>query len=534
MTPEIYPTMATETLTAHHTSDPADTRSVRVAVIGTGFAGLAMAIRLKQSGLDDFLVFERAEDVGGTWRDNTYPGAACDVPSHLYSFSFAPNPDWSRSFSGQSEIQQYLRDCTDRFGIRPHIRFHHEVSNIRWDDGSQRWHVETNVGRFTAQVVVSGMGALSEPSVPDIPGLDGFEGTIFHSARWNHEHDLTGERVAVVGTGASAIQVVPELAKLVGHLDLYQRTPAWVIPRWDRKVTRAEQWLYRRFPALQRLARAAIYWSRETHVVGFTGPRGVMKMFERVARRHLAKQVCEGALREILTPDYTIGCKRILISNDYYPALAQDHVEVIPSGVTEVRGNAVVDAAGNERPVDTIVFATGFQVTDFPAGRRIVGRGGRTLSEQWEERTAAYLGTAAVGFPNLFLLVGPNTGLGHNSMVLMIEAQVQYVLDALRVMQQQRISSVEVREEVVAAYNDKLQERMRATVWTTGGCASWYLDDTGRNTTLWPDFTWRFRNLTRRFDIAAYQVRRQDRGDAGQDAEIRLPDAPRIAVPEAS
>ena len=477
---------------------------VRVAIVGSGFSGLGMAMRLKASGMDDFVVFERGDDVGGTWRDNTYPGAACDVPSHLYSFSFAPNPDWSHAFSDQAEIQQYLRDCADRSGVRPHIRFGHTVTALRWDQARSMWAIETSGGTYTAQFAIAGMGALSEPSVPDLPGLDRFEGTLFHSAQWNHDHDLTGERVAVVGTGASSIQFVPQIVDDVAQLDLYQRTAPWIIPRRNRRIGGTERRLYRRFPVLQRMLRAAIFWGREAYVAGFAGPRWVMKLPDRLARHHLRSQVPDPELRRKLTPGYTIGCKRILISNDYYPALSRDNVDVIDSGVSEIRERSVVAADGTERPVDTIIFGTGFHVTDYPAGRMIFGRGGMALSDVWRHGMEAHVGATVPGFPNLFLLVGPNTGLGHTSMVLMIEAQVTYILDALKHMTRSRLATFEVRPEAVRAYNDELQRKLGGTVWSTGGCSSWYLDDTGRNTTLWPDFVRSFERRTRRFDVAAY------------------------------
>ncbi|HVM19552.1 MAG TPA: NAD(P)/FAD-dependent oxidoreductase [Egibacteraceae bacterium] len=481
-----------------------------VAIIGSGFAGLGMGARLAQAGMRDFLILERAADLGGTWRDNTYPGAECDVPSHLYSFSFFQNPRWSQSFSGQAEIQQYLQDCADHFGLRPHLRLGHELVDARWDDTAQLWNIETSQGPLTAQFLISGMGSLAEPALPDVPGIDRFKGAMFHSARWDHDHDLTGERVAVVGTGASAIQFVPQIVDRVGHLDLYQRTAPWIIPRRNRRLSHVEQRLFARFPALQHAQRSAIYWSREAYVLGFRRPDPVMGLPARVARRHLAQQVPDPRLRATLTPDYTIGCKRILISNDYYPALTRPHVDVVPAGLTEIRERAVIAADGVERPADTIIFGTGFQVTEFPAGRRLRGREGRTLHEEWSDGAQAHLGCTVHGYPNLFLVVGPNTGLGHTSMVYMIEAQVQYILEALRWMFRRGLRTFEVTAAAQAAYNDRLQERMRDTVWTTGGCASWYLDDTGRNTTLWPDFTWRFKHQTRRFDPESYRFRVAD------------------------
>jgi cation diffusion facilitator CzcD-associated flavoprotein CzcO len=480
--------------------------AIDVLIVGSGFSGLGMAVRLREAGTDDFVVLERAGEVGGTWRDNTYPGATCDVPSHLYSFSFAPNPDWSRSFSPQPEIQAYLQACAERFGIRPHIRFGHELLDARWDGDDARWEVTTSTGAcFRARVLISATGALSEPSVPAVPGLEQFQGTTFHSARWDHDHDLTGERVAVVGTGASAVQFVPQVQPRVGRLHLFQRTPPWVLPRWDRSIRPVERWLFRHFPVTQRLARTGLYWAREAYVVGFAFDPRLMRAAERLARRHLARQVPDPVLRAKLTPDYTIGCKRILISNDFYPSLGQPNVEVVTDGIAEVRPTSIVTTTGAEHPLDTIIFGTGFHVTDFPAAARIRGRGGLRLSDHWRDGMSAHRGTTVPGFPNLFLLVGPNTGLGHTSQIFMIESQIAYVMDALRHLEAAGAgSTVEVRPEAVAEWNRGIEQAMRSTVWTTG-CDSWYLDEHGRNTTLWPGFSWKFRRETARFDPAAYR-----------------------------
>lgn len=476
----------------------------RVVIVGTGFAGIGMAIRLREQGLTDFIVLERADDIGGTWRDNTYPGAACDVPSHLYSFSFALNPGWSRSFSGQQEIWDYLHRCADSYGVRPHLRLRHEMVDAWWDHDTRRWHVDTTDDGFTADVLITGTGALSDPSTPDIPGLDSFEGTVFHSARWDHSHDLSGERVAVIGTGASAIQFVPQIQPQVGSLTLFQRTPPWIMPRWDRDLLGVERALYRTLPKLQRFVRSAIYWARESYVLGFSVDQRFMKVAEKLARGHLRNQVGDPQLRVKLTPDYTIGCKRILISNDYYPSLMKSNVDVETSHISELGPRSVRTVDGVEREIDTIIFGTGFHVTDMPVASRIRGRDGRSLADTWADGAQAHRGTTVTGFPNLFMLVGPNTGLGHTSMVYMIESQVDYVLDALSHLERSDAAAVEARPEAQASYNRSLQEQMRDTVWTTGGCGSWYLDEQGRNTTLWPSFTWRFRRATRRFEPAEY------------------------------
>lgn len=479
---------------------------VRVAVVGAGFAGLGMAIRLKQEGIEDFVVLERAGEVGGTWRDNTYPGSSCDVPSALYSFSFAPNPGWSSSFSPQPEIQRYLRGCVGRFGLRRHLRCHHEVLDARWDDDVMRWVIETSRGRLTAMVLVSGTGQLSEPAVPELPGLDRFEGAAFHSARWDHSRELAGARVAVVGTGASAVQFVPEIAEQAAALHVFARTAPWVLPRRNRHRSAAERSAYRAVPGLQRALRATVYWGRECAMIGFASP-WVMRVAGLAARLHLRRQVPERGLRAALTPDYTMGCKRVLRSSDFYPTLRRRNVELVRGPIREVRPRSIVGADGAERRVDTIIYGTGFAVADPPMARRLRGRDGRLLAEAWSPRAQAYLGTTVAGCPNLFLLLGPNSALGHNSVVLAIESQVEYVLDALRTMDAGGIRSVEVRPEAQAAFVAEVAARTTHTVWTTGGCASWYLDEAGRNTTLWPGFTRRFRRLTRRFDADSYLLR---------------------------
>jgi cation diffusion facilitator CzcD-associated flavoprotein CzcO len=482
-------------------------QQVKHLVVGAGFAGLCAAIRLQEDGETDFVVIEKGAEVGGTWRDNTYPGAACDVPSQLYSFSFAPNPDWSMSYSPQPEIQAYLRRTAERSGTLDRFRFDTTVEAARWDAASQRWHVRTSGGDYTSSTLIVGAGGLSEPRLPDIDGIDGFQGELFHSARWNHDVDLTGKRVAVIGTGASAIQIVPELQKTAGHLDIYQRTAPYVLPRNDRAYGRLERIALRHVPGLQKLYRTAIYWGREGYVPGFTLQPKLAWPARRMALANLAKGVADPELRARLTPTFEIGCKRILISNTYYPAIASDNVELVTDPIAKVTGDAVVTADGVEHPVDVLVVATGFYTTELPIAERIIGRTGRTLADTWGEHgMAAYKGTTVPGFPNLFFLVGPNTGLGHSSMVFIIEAQVDYVRDAIKTMNLHRYAAVEPRPDATREWNDDLQRRMRRTVWNTGGCSSWYLDSNGRNTILWPRPTFTFRSLLSSFDVAAYDV----------------------------
>jgi cation diffusion facilitator CzcD-associated flavoprotein CzcO len=479
---------------------------VRIAIIGAGFGGLGTAIRLAQRGDDDFLVFERESDVGGTWWANTYPGCQCDVPSHLYSFSFAPNPNWSRTYPKQPELRDYLRETAERFGVYDRIRFNTKVTAATWDDAAGRWTLETSGGSYTADVLIAAPGPLSEPSIPDLPGLENFDGTVFHTATWNHDHDLRGRKVAFVGTGASAIQAVPEIQPVVEQMTVFQRTPPWVVPHRDRPITRAERAIYNKVPALQRLVRSTVYGLRELLVPGLAYRPKLMKGVEKLARRHIATQVPDPELRRRVTPDYAIGCKRILPSNKWYPALGADNVELLPEGIAEVRPDGVVSAGGEFREADTIIFGTGFYVTDIPLAEIVRGADGRTLAELWNRSPQAYRGSTIAGFPNLFLLVGPNVGLGHNSIVFMIEAQITYVLDALAQMRARGAGTVEVRRDALEAYNARLQGRMGRTVWNSGGCASWYIDAEGRNTTIWPDFTFRFWHETREFDAAAYEL----------------------------
>ena len=476
---------------------------MRVAVIGAGFGGLGMAIRLRQEGITDFVVLERAGDVGGTWRDNTYPGCQCDIPSHLYSFSFAPNPDWTRFFPLQEEIWDYLRRCAREYGIEPHLHLETELDDAGWDDETARWTLRTSRGTLTADVVVAAVGALSEPAVPPLEGLQDFAGTVFHSATWDHDHDLRGERVAVIGTGASAIQFVPRIQPLVDRLELFQRTPAWILPHPDRPVTERGRRLFRRFPATQRAMRAGIYAVLEARALGFTVEPRILRLAELQAERHLARQVPDPELRRALRPSYRLGCKRVLLSDDFYPAVAQPNVDLVRAPISRVTPSGIVTAEGAEHELETIIFATGFRVSEMPAALRVHGRDGRSLAEAWRGSPQAYVGTTIAGFPNLFMLMGPNTGLGHNSVVYMIESQLAYVLDALAAMRARAAASVEVRPEVQAGYNAEVQQRLEGTVWATG-CKSWYQDSHGRNTALWPGFTFGFRRRTRRFAPADY------------------------------
>lgn len=474
-------------------------------VVGAGFAGLCTAIKLQEDGETDFLVVEKAGDVGGTWRDNTYPGAACDVPSQLYSFSFAPNPDWSRSYSFQPEIQAYLQRVAQEAGVLDRFAFHTALEDARWDEEALEWVVTTSAGTVRSRTLVLGTGALSEPRLPDIDGLSDFGGDLFHSARWDHTADLTGKRVAVIGTGASAIQIVPELQQVVGHLDVFQRTAPWVIPRGDRPYSSLERAALRKVPGLQKAYRTGVYWARETYVPAFTIQPKIAWPAKQLALANIRRGIKDPALRAAVTPTFELGCKRVLISNSYYPALAADNVDLVTAGIARVTRDAVVTADGVEHPVDAIVVATGFFTTELPIARQVTGRDGRTLAAVWEERgMSAYKGSTVPGFPNLFFVVGPNTGLGHSSMVFVIESQVAYLRAALRALREQRYGALEPTEAATDAWNDRLQRRMARTVWSTGGCSSWYQDKHGRNTTLWPRATFTMRAQLASFDEDAY------------------------------
>lgn len=483
---------------------------VRVVVVGSGFAGIAASVALVEAGIDH-VVLERADDIGGTWRDNVYPGCRCDVPSHLYSFSFAPNPDWRHTFSYQEDIQAYLRRVAEEHGVLVRTRLGHDVVTASWDGDARRWRLSTTGGELSADVVILGNGPLAEPSLPDLPGLDGFAGTIFHSARWDHDHDLDGARVAVVGTGASAVQFVPRIQRQVGHLTVFQRTAPWVLPRRNRRISALERSLYRRVPLAQRLARQVVYWNREAIAVPLLHNGRAVKVLEWAGRRHLARQVADPDLRARLTPDYRPGCKRLLFSNGWYPTLGRENVELVTEKISRIQPHGIETTDGRLHEVDTIIFGTGFHVTDNPIAGRLRGRLGRILAERYEDGgMQAFLGTTVPEFPNLFLLAGPNTTIGHTSLIVMIEAQVRYIVDGLRVMARRGATVAELREPVLQRWSEEIARKAAPTVWNAGGCSSWYLDAHGRNTTMWPDHTFRFMRRARRFDPDDYLLSSDD------------------------
>jgi cation diffusion facilitator CzcD-associated flavoprotein CzcO len=485
------------------------TTATGIVIVGSGFAGLCLGIRLKAAGIDDFVILERANDIGGTWRDNDYPGCACDIPAVLYSFSFEPKADWSRTFPTQPEIQAYLKGCARKYGLEPHIRFGTEMVEAAYDDSLARWRVQAADGSaYVAPVLVSGMGGLSNPFEPQIPGRADFAGPAFHSANWDHGVPLEGRDVAVIGTGASAIQFVPQIASAVRRLHLFQRTPPWVLPKLDAPVRPLERALRRFAPGYEWTERQLTYWQLEIRALGFTLEPALLAKMEKLARRHLARQIHDPALRAKVEPEYRMGCKRVLISNDYYPALARPNVDVITDEIARFERDGPVTRGGKKYHADVVIYGTGFRAQEAVGSVRIAGQGGRTLDDAWRGGMEAFLGVSVAGFPNFFMIVGPNTGLGHNSMVFMIESQVNYVMSALTLLLKRRVAALDIRPDVQAEFNRELQKRMKRTVWSSG-CRSWYLDSNGKNTALWPGFTFDFRRRTRRLVPSRYSLRRR-------------------------
>ncbi|KAA1011934.1 NAD(P)/FAD-dependent oxidoreductase [Paraburkholderia panacisoli] len=484
----------------------------RIAIVGSGFAGLGMAIRLQQMGLTSFTIYEAAGDIGGTWRDNTYPGAACDVPSHLYSFSFEPNPAWSRAFGGQAEILAYLKHCARKYDVARYVRCNAKVAAARFDDARQLWRIEiiANGTReySEADVLIAANGALSRPALPRIAGLERFAGKLFHSARWDHTYALEGKRVAVIGTGASAIQFVPQIQPRVAHLDLFQRSAPWIMPKADKPVAPRARWLFRHLPLTQRFVRSAIYWQLESRALGFVVNPKLMALPMKLSRHYLEHSVKDPALRAKLTPNYRLGCKRVLLSSDYYRAVSQPNVDVVTAGIREIVADGVVTDDGVHRRADAIICGTGFQVNDVGAPFEVIGIDGADLGAMWlRDGPEAYLGVSIANFPNFFMLVGPNTLLGHNSMIYMIESQVQYIADCLRVLRERNARTMNLRPDVQRDFNARLQKEMRHSVWVSG-CHSWYQTTGGKVTALWPGFTFSFRKRTRRVRPGDYRFAR--------------------------
>jgi cation diffusion facilitator CzcD-associated flavoprotein CzcO len=467
-----------------------------VAIVGGGFAGVGAAAMLDRAGYRDVVVFERGERVGGVWQANTYPGAACDIPSHLYEFSFAPNPRWSRRYAPQAEIQAYVEDVARGY----HVRTGTEVTAARWDGA--RWRLETSAGPHEADVLITACGQLSTPSVPHLPGLDAFDGPVFHTARWDHDVDLAGRRVAVVGTGCSAIQVVPAIHPQVEHLTVYQRSPGWALPKLDFAYRERTQRLFERFPLLRRLDRAGIQGFLEFATLGMTRYRRLVPLFQRVARWHIERAIDDPELRRKLTPRDELGCKRIMLSDDWYPTLNEPNVDLVTERIASITAGGVRTEDGRERPADVLVLATGFRTHDFVAPLEIAGENGRTLEEAWGAEPRAYLGITVPRFPNLFLLYGPNTNGGAGSVVYVIEAAMAHVISALRT----GARRIEVRSEAAAAFDRELREALTRTVWHTG-CTNWYVDENGFDPNQWPWQWATYRRRTARLEPAHYELR---------------------------
>ena len=476
-------------------------------IIGAGFAGICVGIQLKKAGFNNFIILERNSHLGGTWYDNSYPGAACDVESHLYSFSFEQNADWSRQFSPQQEILQYLDRCAEKYGINEHIQLYTSVAKAVFDEATGLWSVTDGTGKvYSAQSVISCAGGLSTPTLPDIKGIGDFKGEKFHSARWDKSYDLTNKTVGVIGTGASAIQIVPAIAPVVKELQLFQRTPPWIMPKPDKEISGFRRGMYNKLPFMRRFYRWRLYWVHEVMALGFTRRPGILKLASKIALLYLKRSVPNETLRNKLTPTYTMGCKRVLISNDYYPALQLENVKLVTEPIDTINATGIKTKDGQQHNFDAIIFATGFNAAEGVVMFDLQGRNGIKLNDAWRNGAEAYLGTSVAGFPNFFMIVGPNIGLGHSSMILMIEAQVHYVVEAMKLMKSEQLKYVDVKKEVETTYNEDIQDRLSRTVWQSGGCVSWYQTKTGKNVTLWPGFTFTFMKRTKKFEPAKYEL----------------------------
>ncbi|MEV7397643.1 NAD(P)/FAD-dependent oxidoreductase [Aeromicrobium sp. NPDC092404] len=465
-----------------------------IVIIGTGFSGMGAAMKLRKAGREDFVVLEKAHDVGGTWRDNTYPGCECDIPSHMYSFSYELNPEWSKSFSGQEEIWAYMRKVADEQGIRPYITFGVEVTGASWDEDRSVWTISTRSGEdYEARVVIAGVGGLHIPNVPEITGADTFEGPRFHSAQWDHSVDLKDKKVVVIGTGASAIQFIPIIAQETQKLTVFQRTPPWVLPKKDRPTPEWRKKLFATVPGATRAYRNLLYWGLEARAIGFNGHLNVLPVAEKIVKRYLEKKIPDPELRAKLTPDYRLGCKRVLQSNTYYPTFLRDDVELSTDGVKEIVADGVIDGNGVKHEADIIIYGTGFHVIDAFDYLDIKGRNGVDLATQFRDQgVETYMGMTINGFPNLFFMLGPNTALGHNSVVFMIEQQTKFIIRMLDEMDRRGAVSAEPTQAAQDEFNEEVQRLVEKGIWTQGGCTSWYLDSQGKNRTIWPKFTFQY------------------------------------------
>ncbi len=480
-------------------------QQTKVLIIGGGYSGIGAAIRLKRSGIEDFVLIEKAHKLGGTWRENTYPMAGADTPSIIYSFSFARNPDWDYTFALQPQIEQYLDQTAERFGVLPHAQFNTEAQTADWDEDAGHWRVTTNQGEIHAKYVIACAGPMHEADFPDIDGVDSFKGEAFHTAKWDHSVDLTGKRVAVIGTGASAIQYVPVIQKQVKELILFQRTAPWVMPRMNRRASRWKKAMYRRFTWINQRVADLIYAASEGLQLLERSPR-TMRPLERIGRWHLARQVDDPALRERLTPQFAMGCKRILFSNQWYPAITASNATVVSDGVQAIDETGLIDSSGNHHDADVIIYSTGFKVTDPDIARRVRGRGGELLAEHWQGSPFAYQTVAVNGYPNAFVLLGPNVGNGHGSVTTLVELLSDYIVRGIEAAEAAGAKSIEVDEHVQNVWNAQVQDALRGTVWNDGGCSSYYIDATGRNSAIYPWTTVRFKRDTREFDLSDYEL----------------------------
>lgn len=478
-----------------------------IAIVGAGFGGIGLVIKLREAGFADLVVLERAGDLGGTWQANTYPGCACDVPSHLYSYSFAPNPRWSRTYGKQPEILEYLRSVATEHDVVRHIRFDTELTAAHWDEQRALWRIDTSRGPLTADFLISAAGVFAEAKYPSLPGLESFEGTTFHSLHWDHDHELTGERVAVIGTGASAVQFIPEIQPKVEQLTVFQRSAPWIVPRMDRRTGAWERMLLERLPLAQKTMRGTWYTLIEGFgLVGFVDNR-FRHPYELLGRMQLRRQIRDPQLRRKVTPDYMIGCKRAIFSDAYLPALDQHNVDVVTDPIAEVRPHSIVTGAGVEIPVDTIIYGTGFDPIPSVFGR-FVGRKGRSLAQLYQRRPQSYLGTAVAEFPNFFATLAPFGAAGNQSAIYMIESQIAYIVDAVKTMRETGARRVEVRRHVQDAFVREMAERSASTVWLTGGCTSYYTTPDGGNAGLYPNWSFEYRRRTSKFDAHSYEVTR--------------------------
>lgn len=481
-------------------------QKVKVAIIGAGFGGIASAIRLIQSDIHDFIILEKAEDVGGTWRDNQYPGAACDVQSHMYSLSYAPKTDWSKRYAEAPEIFEYIQNLISDYQLNPYIQFNQHVSTTRYFEDRCLWQIETASGdKIEAQFLIFASGPLHVAQIPKIKGIERFKGEVFHSSQWNHEYDLTGKNVASIGTGGSAIQYIPEIAPRTQKLYVFQRTAAWVIPRDERQYNALDKRLFAKFDWFRKLHRARLYWSNESRVVPIVQPH-MMKVGQKLAELFIKYQVKNKTVAKKLTPDYTMGCKRILVSNTYFPSFNRSNVELVTDSIQELTEDSIITKDGVERKIDCLIYGTGF-ITDpriYLKSFECYGKNGVELKEAWKDGAESYYGISTQGFPNLFQLLGPNTVLGHNSVIFMIESQVNYILQMIQALERTHANAIVVKDSVQARFNADLQKQFEGTVWQSG-CVSWYQQDGGKNFALWPSYTWKYWLKTHKINLADYR-----------------------------